>query len=224
MTDSINLTAKDGFQSSAYRAMPEGTPKGGIMVIQEIFGVNQHIREVADGYAAAGYVAIAPAIFDRAERGVELDYDQEGITAGAGIARGKLKMAETLLDLEATVTELSQYGKVGAVGYCFGGMLAYLCAGAKDSGLSCAVGYYGGGIAASLEQRPVVPLMLHFGELDAHIPMSDVDKIRAALPEVPVYSYDADHGFNCNLRGSFNAPAAELALQRSLDFFAGNIN
>ena len=127
------------------------------MVIQEIFGVNQHIREVADGYAAQGYAAIAPAIFDRAERGIELAYDQDGITRGAGIARGTLKMQETLQDLNSCVEVLSQYGKVAAVGYCFGGMLAYLCAN-QQSGLSCSVGYYGGGIVTALNQKARHPL------------------------------------------------------------------
>jgi len=222
MADIISITAADGFELSAYRSLPESEPKGGIMVIQEIFGVNQHIRDVADGFAAQGYAAIAPAIFDRAEKGVELDYDQEGIMLGAGIARGKLNMEDTLLDLNGCIAELSQYGKVGAVGYCFGGMLAYLCA-SGSPGLSCAVGYYGGGIAAALDQKPAIPLLLHFGELDAHISMSDVQKIKEALPDVPVYTYDADHGFNCDRRESYNAAAASTALDRTLTFFIEHI-
>ena len=128
-------------------------------------------------------------------------------------------MPDTLGDLGSCVQHLAQYGKVGAVGYCFGGMLAYLCA-SDVEGLACSVGYYGGGIAGALDQRPRVPLMLHFGELDQHIPMSDVAKIREALPDVPVYSYDADHGFNCTHRESYNEDASKTALERTLTFFS----
>ena len=222
MGDTINITAKDGFTFSAYLALPEGEPAGGIMVIQEIFGVNQHIREVTDGYAAAGYAAIAPAIFDRAEPGVELGYEEDGIMRGAEIARGQLNMPDTLQDLSACTEHLARYGKVGAVGYCFGGMLAYLGA-CSVPGLACSVGYYGGGIAAALDQKPRIPLMLHFGELDQHIPMTDVDKIRQALPDVPVHSYDADHGFNCTHRASYNEAASSIALERTLAFFTEQI-
>jgi carboxymethylenebutenolidase len=214
----IRITSTDGFEFDGYLAEPDRKPRGAIMVIQEIFGVNQHIREVTDGYAESGYVALAPAIFDRAEANVELAYDQDGITRGAEIARGKLHMPDTLNDLSASVMALSDYGKVGAVGYCFGGMLAYICA-SQVEGLSCSVGYYGGGIAGALDQQPTIPVILHFGELDAHIPMSDVEKIRAGCPDIPVYTYDADHGFNCDHRDSYNAAAADLALERSLAFF-----
>jgi len=222
MGEMVTLKSADGFEFSAYRSMPEGEPRSGVVVIQEIFGVNQHIREVTDGFAADGYAAIAPAIFDRAERGVELGYDQEGIAAGAGIAFGKLKMEETLQDLGAAVRELKQYGRVGTVGYCFGGLLAYLSSCTIEE-LSCAVGYYGGGIANVLEQKPHAPLMLHFGELDAHIPLSDVEKIQAALPDVPVYTYDADHGFSCDHRESYNAAAANEARDRTIRFFAQHL-
>lgn len=219
MGEMVTITASDGFEFAAYRALPQGAPRGGVVVIQEIFGVNAHIREVTDGFAADGFAALAPAIFDRAERGVELGYDQAGIMAGAGIARGKLRMEETLLDLTAAVGELQQHGKVGAVGYCFGGLLAYLSS-CSIGGLACAVGYYGGGIVGVLDQKPAVPLILHFGELDAHIPMSDVEKIRAALPDVPVYTYDADHGFSCDHRDSYNEAAAREARDRTLRFFS----
>ncbi len=222
MGKTIRITSADGFEFDGYLAEPVGKPLGAIMVIQEIFGVNPHIREVTDGYAKAGYVAVAPAIFDRAEPGVELGYDQDGIMRGAGIARGKLDMPTTLQDLAATVDLLAKHGKVGAVGYCFGGLLAYLSACQIDA-LSCAVGYYGGGIVGVLDQQPKVPLILHFGELDAHIPLTDVDKIKAAHPDIPVYTYDADHGFNCDHRASYNAAAAKLALEKSLAFFSQHL-
>jgi len=222
MGEKVTLTASDGFELDAWEERPAGEPKGAVVVIQEIFGVNQHIREVAAGFAADGYFAIAPAIFDRAEKGVELGYDEEGIKQGAGIARGKLDIDKTLLDLQAAIDRAGEFGKVGVVGYCFGGLLTWLCAGRADH-IACAVGYYGGGIAGSLDVAPKVPTMLHFGEQDAHIPMSDVEKIREAHPGVTVHVYDADHGFNCDHRGSYDEAAATTARQRTLDFFAANL-
>ena len=222
MGDMITITSGDGFELSAYRALPEGTPKGAVMVIQEIFGVNPHIREVADGYAGQGYAAIAPAVFDRAEKGVELGYEGGDMQRGIGLAFQGLEMPNTLADLAATVKELSAYGKVGAVGYCFGGLLAYLSACNVD-GLACSVGYYGGGIVGQLDQKPKIPLMLHFGDQDAHIPLSDVDKIKAANPGVPVHVYNADHGFNCDHRASYDEASAKVALERTLAFFGEHL-
>ena len=221
MSQTIKLATGDGVTIDAYRAAPAGKPKGGIVVLQEIFGVNAHIRRVADGFAAEGYLAIAPALFDRAKPGVELDYVPADIQAGVGYV-GQIEPAKTMLDVAAAIEAASEGGKVGIVGYCWGGSLAYLAACDLD-GLTAAVGYYGGNIAKSLDHRPKVPLILHFGEKDAHIPMSDVDKIRAALPDVPVYTYDADHGFNCDARGSYDKPSAAQALERTLAFFAEHI-
>ena len=218
----IQLAASDGFQFDAYRADPETGVKGTVMVIQEIFGVNQHIREVCDGYARAGYVAVAPAIFDRAEKGVELTYEEDDLARGAVLARQKLKMEETMLDLKATVAYLGEIGPVAVVGYCFGGLLTWLCA-CNMAGIKCAVGYYGGGIIGVNDQKPQVPTMLQFGNLDAHIPVADVEKIDAAHPDVIVHLYDADHGFNCNHRASFNQAAADLALDRTLKFFGDHL-
>ena len=218
MSQTIKLTAADGTTIDAYRADPTGTPKGGLVVLQEIFGVNPHIRRVADGFAAEGYRVIAPALFDRVKPGVELDYNQEGM--GAGIAlMGQVDQGKALLDVAAAVAAASDAGKVGIVGYCWGGSLAYAAACSVD-GLAAAVGYYGGNIAKSLDRKPKVPVMLHFGERDAHIPMSDVAAIEAALPDVPVYTYDADHGFNCDARGSYDKPSAAQALERTLAFLA----
>jgi carboxymethylenebutenolidase len=223
MGTTIQCTAADGFQFDAYRADPDGEPNGAVMVIQEIFGVNQHVREVCDGYARAGYIAVAPAIFDRAEKGVELSYDEDGIAQGATFARKELKMENTLQDLMATIKYLGEFGPVAVVGYCFGGLLTWLCA-CNLTGIRCASGYYGGGIIGVIDQQPKVPLMLHFGKLDAHIPVVDVEKIDAAHPDVQVHLYDADHGFNCDHRASFNQAAADLALNRTLDFFAEHLN
>ena len=223
MGEQRQLRAIDGFTFGAYEARPEGTAKGAILVVQEIFGVNNHIREVCDGYAQAGYVALAPQIFDRVERDVELGYDDAGMTAGVGIARGKLDIADTLKDLQASIEDLSRHGKVGVVGYCFGGLLTWLAACDLD-GVACASSYYGGGVVGEIERSARCPVIMHFGELDAHIPMSDVAQIDAALPDVTVYSYNADHGFNCDHRESFNAEAAAQAKERSLAFFAEHLS
>jgi carboxymethylenebutenolidase len=218
MGEQINIRSKDGFAFSAYRAEPAGKARAAVLVIQEIFGVNQHIREVCDGYAADGYLALAPALFDRVEPGIELGYEAADMARGVELARGELKQQDAMADLQASIDLLAQTGPVGVVGYCFGGLLTWLCA-CHGNGIACAVGYYGGGIAGVLDTSPRVPTMLHFGELDAHIPMSDVEKIRSANPGVTVHTYAADHGFNCDHRGSFNAAAAGLARQRTLDFF-----
>lgn len=221
MSQTIKLTAADGVVIDAYRAEPAGTPKGGLVVLQEIFGVNPHIRRVADGFAAEGYLVIAPALFDRAKPGVELGYTPEEIPAGVALV-GQVGHDKTMLDVAAAVAAAAEGGAVGIVGYCWGGSLAYAAACSID-GVAAAVGYYGGHIAASLDHTPKVPLMLHFGERDAHIPMSDVAKIKAALPDVPVHTYDADHGFNCDARGSYDKPSAVAALARTLAFFGQHV-
>jgi carboxymethylenebutenolidase len=223
MGNTIQLTSADGFTLDAYEAKPSGDAKGCVVVIQEIFGVNAHIQEVCDGYADAGYIAVAPALFDRVEAGIELGYDDDGMTSGVDIAFSKLQMPNSLADVQAAINYLAGQGKVGVVGYCFGGLLTYLSAANADN-LTCASGYYGGGIAGMLDNKPKVPTILHFGELDAHIPMSDVDAIKAANADVPVYVYDADHGFNCDHRASYNEPASKLARQRTLDFFAEQLS
>lgn len=221
MSEMIDLTAADGATIGAYRATPSTKPKGGLVVVQEIFGVNPHIRRVTDGFAAEGYIAVAPAFFDRVKPGVELGYDADGMTEGRGYVE-RLDRAQTLLDLEAAVKVAAEGGKVGVVGFCWGGSIAYLAA-CETSGVAAAVGYYGGQIAKLLDRRPRVPLMLHFGEFDKHIPMSDVEAIRAALPEVPVFTYRAEHGFNCDARGSYDKASAVEAMDRTLDFLSNNL-
>ncbi len=221
MGETITLTCKDGAQISAYVAHPQGKPKGGMVVLQEIFGVNHHIRAVADKYAAEGYLAVAPGLFDRVEKGVELGYGQEDRPRAMDL-RGRTKIDDTLADIAAAIDVAKAGGKVGVVGYCWGGTLAYAAA-ARLAGVTAAVGYYGGGIVGLAAERPRVPLMLHFGERDKHIPLSDVEKIRAAQPEVPVFVYAADHGFNCDERDSYHAAAAKEAEQRTLTFFAAEL-
>lgn len=220
MGEPIALTASDGFVLDAYRADPPGPPRGGLVVVQEIFGVNPHIRSLADSYAAQGYCVIAPALFDRARKGVELRYDQPGIAEGAGLARS-IQPADTMKDVAAAVDALKAAGQVGIVGYCWGGTLAF--AAALDLPVSAAVGYYGGGIAGLLDRTPAVPTMLHFGEHDDHIPMSDVEKIKVAEPSVQVFTYGAGHGFNCDARGSYDKASAELASSRTLPFLREHV-
>jgi carboxymethylenebutenolidase len=213
----IELKAKDGFTLGAYKAEPSGKPVGGLVVIQEIFGVNHHIRAVTDRFAAQGYVSIAPALFDRAKRGVDIGYDEDSMKQGVEI-RAKIKLEDTLLDIAAAIEALKGVGKIGIVGYCWGGSLAFIAA-ARLDGLSAAVGYYGGMIAAHAHEKPKVPAMLHFGEKDQSIPLADVEKVRAARPDVEIYTYPAGHGFSCDERASFDKLSHEKALERTLAFF-----
>lgn len=215
----ISLTAADGHHFSAYDASPSGKPRGGLVVVQEIFGVNRHIRDVAESYAADGYHVLAPALFDRAERGIELGYDKENVAAGVAL-RQKITLDEMLADIDACVAALKPAGKVGIVGYCLGGSLAWLAA-ARLKGLGAAVGYYGGMIARHLAETPKCPVMLHFGEDDGGIPISDVAAIRTAVDAnvVQVFSYaGAGHAFSRAGNQAHHAPSAELARQRSLEF------
>lgn len=224
MGTTVSLTASDGVEFSAHLAEPEGTPKGAVVVIQEIFGVNDHIRSVADGYAAEGYLAIAPALFDRVRGGVELGYDAEGIDVGKEIAF-KMDMSTVLLDVEAAIDAVSHAGKVGIVGYCWGGSICYVASARLSDKLSAAAGYYGGQIMPYIAERPVAPLILHFGELDQGIPLETVEAIAQAWPHVDVYVYEgADHGFNCDVRGSHNAASASVALGRTLAHFAEHLS
>ena len=217
----IELTAADGHKLSAYRAEPSGKPRGGLVVIQEIFGVNSHVKQVADGYAADGYLAIAPALFDRAQKNVDLGYTPDDIAKGREI-RGKVTNDMALKDAEAAIKAASGAGKVGIVGYCWGGLVTCLAAG-KLAGLSAAVPYYGGGILDNAELEPKVPLMGHFGDKDQHIPVDGVRKLAEKHKKHPIFIYSADHGFNCDHRGSYNAPAAKQARERTLEFLRKHI-
>jgi carboxymethylenebutenolidase len=217
MGERIQLRAADGFTLGAYKAAPNGKPKGGIVVIQEIFGVNNHIRKVADGFAADGYLAIAPALYDRISPGVETGYTPEDIQKGIGF-RQKAATETALQDIDAARKAASEAGKVATVGYCWGGFLSW-CAATRLNGLSGCVVYYGGGIGGVADETPKCPILAHFGERDQHIPLTDVDKLRSHK-NVEVHVYAADHGFNCDERGSYDKPSAETARQRTLAFFA----
>jgi len=220
MGETITLTAEDGFTLSAYKATPEGAPKGAIVVIQEIFGVNPHIRGDIDKFARAGYLAIAPAVFDRLETGVELGYDEEGIAYGRGLM-GKMDFDTALMDVRAAADAVAGAGKVGLVGYCWGGSVAWLAA--TRLGIA-SVGYYGGRIPDYADETPSAPVMLHFGAEDAGIPLDGVEKVKAKHANVPVHIYEgAGHGFNCDARGSYHAPSAKIALGRTLEFFGAHV-
>ena len=217
----IKLTTKDGATIGAYESVPSGNSRGGLVVLQEIFGVNHHIRDVADDFAGVGYHVVAPALFDRVAPGTELGYESEDIQKGVAI-RAKTKLEDTLADIEAAVEVAAQAGRVGVIGYCWGGTLAYASA-ARVRGLAAAVGYYGSGIAGMLAGQLLCPVMLHFGDRDKSIPLADVEKIRRAHPDITIHIYPAEHGFNCSQRPSYNPAAAELARQRTLEFFAQHI-
>ena len=226
MSNFTNLKAADGFSFPAYVAQPAGKPRGAVVVLQEIFGVNSHIRQVADGYAAAGYLAVAPATFHRVEQGVELGYTPDDITAGAALKAQveALPAPGVLQDIQAAIKHASPAGKVGIVGYCWGGLLTWRAACMLD-GLAAAAPYYGGGstLPQEIARQPNVPVMAHFGDQDAHIPMDTVRAFEKAHPEVAVHVYAANHGFNCDQRGSYNEAAAKLARERTLAFFAKHV-
>jgi carboxymethylenebutenolidase len=220
------LKAADGTTFPAYVAQPAGKPRGAVVVLQEIFGVNAHIRAVADGYAADGYLAVAPATFNRAKAGVELGYTPDDIKTGFEFkaAVEALPAPGVLQDIQAAVDFASQAGKVAVMGYCWGGLLTWRAA-CLLKGVSAAVPYYGGGITTEEEvaRHPQCPVLAHFGERDHWIPLEGVRAFQAAHPEVQVHIYAADHGFNCDQRGAFEATAAALARQRTLAFLSQHL-
>ncbi|MDP2817194.1 MAG: dienelactone hydrolase family protein [Polaromonas sp.] len=256
MANLIDLQSADGFVFPAYVAEPAGKPKGAVVVLQEIFGVNSHIRSVADGYAAAGYLAVAPATFHRAKPGVEMGYTEPDMNAGFALktavealpapnaATGRPEQVQplegaaqdakrqawglspVLQDIQAAISHAAQTseGKVGIVGFCWGGLLTWRAA-CTLSGLSAAVPYYGGGMTAGDEptRKPACPVMAHFGNQDHWIPLDTVEVFKKAQPGVEVHVYEANHGFNCDQRGSYNEAAAKLAKQRTLDFFTKHL-
>lgn len=223
MSDWISLKADDGHDLAAYRAEPAAAPRGGLVVIQEIFGVNDHIRKVTDGFAADGYVALAPALFDRVRPGIELGYTPDDVAEGRDI-RAKIAHDDAVRDMTASVRALGAQGlKTGVVGYCWGGSLAWNAA-TRLEDVSAAVGYYGGMIAGMVDEQPRHPVMLHFGDSDASIPLEGVEKIKTAHPDIPVHIYHAGHGFSCDQRGSYDADSAKLARRRTIEFFARHIS
>jgi carboxymethylenebutenolidase len=227
MSHILELTAADGFSFPAYVAEPAENPKGGLVLLQEIFGVNSHIRAVADAFAAEGYRVVAPATFHRVKQGVELGYTEADMGEGFGYktAIDELPAPGVMQDIQAAIDEAANGGPVAIVGYCWGGLLTWRAA-CTLSGLSAAVPYYGGGMTAGDDAtgKPKVPVLAHFGDQDHWIPLDSVEAFRQAQPEVEVHVYAANHGFNCDQRGSYDEAAATLARQRTLAFLAKHLD
>lgn len=217
----IELTATDGHRLSAWRDGPAEATKA-LVVVQEIFGVNSHMRHVCETYARQGFAVVSPALFDRAERGIELGYTPEDVQRGLAL-RGRITDAQVMLDIEAAAAALPAGAARGIIGYCWGGTIAWWGA-TRSTSFKAAIGYYGGGIAATRAEVPHCPVQLHFGEADTGISMTDVAAIRAAQPGVEVHSYPgAQHGFSCEQRPSYSPADAMLAEQRSLEFLARHL-
>ena len=226
----IQLTAADGHRFSAYRADPTGPPEGGVVVVQEIFGVNRHIRSVVDRFADEGFVAVAPALFDRIERGVELGYDLDSAVKGVDLAWERLPLDDAVADASATVgalaDELGGAGTVGVVGFCYGGMLAAALASRSPRNLAAAVAYYPSRAANLLtDDVPEVALMVHLGDQDEGVTPADGRTLAERWPEATFHRYaSAGHGFNCELRDSFDPEASVLAWQRTVDLFGQHLS
>jgi carboxymethylenebutenolidase len=222
MSEWIKLKADDGHELKGYVARPVGPIVGALVVIQEIFGVNAHIRGVADAYAKDGFLVIAPALFDRSERNVDLKYEGEDMKRAFSLYQ-KLNYETSLLDVDAAYNWARELGKgIGIIGYCYGGLMSWLTATRGESlkmQPSCCVCYYPGGIGQFASEEPSCPVMLHIGAQDSHIGSDQIDKVRSAHPEIEIFVYEgADHGFNCDARASYDAPSAALARERTLSF------
>jgi len=218
MAETIELSAPDGHRFSVYRATPADTPRGGVVIVQEIFGLTRHICDVAEQYAAQGYLALAPAMFDRVRPGIVLDYSeiQQGVETMMA-----LNPSQTLLDVGAAVDAAATAGNTAVVGFCWGGTIAYVAACRLP--IMAAVSYYGGRILQNGDRKPRCPVMYHFGDQDQSIPPATVEKVRQLHPEGIYYTYPAGHGFNCNERSSFEPQSARLAFERSLEFLRSNV-
>lgn len=222
MGQDITLAASDGHSFGAYRCEPDGTALGGVVVIQEIFGVNEHIRDVTERFAEAGWLAVAPALYDRWQPGFTAGYTPDDIALGRDFKdKANAEIDKVMLDVEAARLNVAEAGNVGITGYCWGGVVTWL--GACQLGFSAASSYYGAGVINTKDATPNCPTIMHFGAQDASIPMADVDAIRAAQPDVDVHVYDADHGFHCDMRGQFNPRAANIAAMRTERLFADNL-
>ncbi|MBI3435319.1 MAG: dienelactone hydrolase family protein [Proteobacteria bacterium] len=221
MGSRISLTASDGFKLGAYRAQPAGKPRGGLVAIQEIFGVNNHIRNVCDRFAAQGYLCVAPQVFDRIQPDFESGYAPPEIEHARTFI-SKVDWTALMRDVAAAIEAVKPAGKVGIIGYCLGGSVAYVAA-TKLDGLAAAIGYYGGAIAKSAEQKPKVPTLLHFGDQDHSIPLSDVEIVKAKRPDCEVHVYHAGHGFSCDERGSYDENSHKIALERTLAWLGKHV-
>jgi carboxymethylenebutenolidase len=219
----IKIKASDGFTLNAYKATPAGKPKGGVVVIQEVWGLARWIRSEVDRYAAAGYLAIAPAVMDRLEMGFESENYKSDHFAKVGELMKTFSPDKALLDVEAAVKEVASAGKVGITGYCLGGMLSWRAAN-QGLGLSAASGYYGGGVMNYIDLAPKIPIEMHFGEKDTGIPQDQVEQLRKRYPQAGIYLYPGDHGFcNADRPDKFDAESCRKANERTLAFFAKHL-
>ncbi len=214
----IQLESSDGQKFGCYHVQPTGTRKGGLVLIQEIFGVTNHIKELCDEYADRGFQVLAPQLFDRLHKDFQVGYTADGIEAAKKLA-GENSWDHVVADVQTCINQLTVSGPAYITGYCYGGSVSWVAA-CRCSGLAAASGYYGRLVVDFVDETPKCPIILHFGENDASIPMSDVEKVRAAHPDVPVYVYNAGHGFNSNRRSDYHKPSADLALKRTLELFA----
>ena len=221
MTEYVDIFTKDNHKFQAYLSQPNQKVKGGIVIIQEIFGVNDHIKEVCDLYSSHGYLTIAPCLFDRENKNIELDYDQEGIMEGRRLK--ELLNELSINEIESSISFVESAGKVGVIGYCWGGSLSWKSA-CKFNNLSSSIIYYGGDVPKLKNLTPKCPTMCHFGELDQSIPIDEVKEFKILNQNVNVFTYPADHGFNCNHRNQYNKKCSDIALERSLGFLEKNLN
>ena len=216
------MTMSDGAEVAVYRAQPTGVRKGGLVLVQEIFGVTDHIRDLCDEYAADGYEVLSPALFDREHPGFEAEYSGDGFARAVQLARELHPFDLSLADVQTCVDALAPQGPVFVVGYCYGGSVAWFAA-TRMHGVAAASGYYGSLIPAAADEEPKVPVILHFGRHDTGIPMEGVDKIIAKdWPKATVYVYEAGHGFNSDRRKDYHEPSADLARERTLELFEAN--
>ncbi len=232
MAQMIHLTSADGAQIAAYEATPTDTPLGAVVVLQEIFGLNSHIKSVADGYAQAGYYVIAPAMFHRVAAGTELGYTSADMTQGMALKAAAEGLLPLLLgDVQAAIDHAARAGKaagapkslkVGVVGYCWGGLMSWRAA-QRLQGVSASAPYYGGGMTKELDLPLQCPTIAHLSDNDDYVPMDGVAELQKAYPQATVYIYPAKHGFNCDERASYDAPSATLARDRTLAFFAQHL-
>jgi carboxymethylenebutenolidase len=221
MNHSITLTAADGFKLSAYLSQPATPPRGGVVILPEIFGVNSHIRGVADQYAELGYLAIAPAMFDRARPGLDLGYSEQDVKTGQALMR-ELSWDDAVRDIDAAAQHVAAAGKVALIGFCWGGTAAWVAA-SRGTGYACAVSYYGNAITTVLQDRPRIPMLMHWGAKDHLISVADIRRVEAAAPQAQSHLYETGHGFNCEQRTLYHAPSAALAKERTVAFLREHV-
>jgi len=213
-----SMRMSDGARMGVYRVQPTGARRGGLVLIQEIFGVTEHIREQCDLYAGEGYEVLAPSLYDREEPGFQVSYSAEDIQKAIRIAKGEHPFDLSVSDTQTCIDALKANGPVFITGYCYGGSVTWAAA-CRCTGLAAASGYYGGNIGQMAEDNPRCPTILHFGKHDHGIPMEEVEKVKRLNPDVTVYLYDAGHGFNSDRRADYNEAAAKLARERTLELF-----